>query len=46
MSKLFYSLEDHFDDLADVWQGSFVGKLSCGLRTVCALAGDVMRPHG
>jgi hypothetical protein len=46
MSKLLYKLEDHFDDLADQWQGYFMGRLSLGLRGLCALVGDCVQPHG
>lgn len=45
MSKLLYKLEDHFDALADEWQGYFMGALSRGLRGLFALAGDVVRPR-
>lgn len=43
MSKLLYRLEDHFDDLADMWQGYFVGWLSLELRGIFALAGDFLQ---
>jgi|JRYH01.1.fsa_nt_gb hypothetical protein len=45
MSKLLYKLEDHFDALADEWQGYFMGWLSRGLRGFFALIGDVMQPR-
>lgn len=46
MSKLLYKLEDHFDSLADEWQGNAMGWLSRCLRGVCALVGDAMQPRG
>ncbi len=46
MSKLLYKLEDHFDALADQWQGYFMGNLSRGLRGLFAVVGDIVRPRG
>lgn len=42
MAKMLYRLEDHFDDLADRWQGYFVGWMSLVLRGFFALAGDAL----
>lgn len=44
MSKLLYKLEDHFDALADEWQGYFMGWVSRGLRGFFATVGDVIQP--
>lgn len=46
MSKLLYKLEDHFDALADKWQGRFMGWLSRSLSVLCAMVGDCMQPRG
>jgi len=45
MSKLLYKLEDHFDALADEWQGYLMGRLSRGLRGFFALIGDFVQPR-
>lgn len=44
MSKMLYKLEDHFDALADRWQGYFMGWVSLMLSGIFALAGDILRP--
>jgi hypothetical protein len=41
MSRLLYTLEDHFEALADRQKGQFLGWLSRGLSNAFAIAGDV-----
>jgi hypothetical protein len=43
MSSLLYSLEDHFDAVAEARRGSMSGWLSRALRAVCAVAGDCLQ---
>lgn len=45
MSKLLYRLEDHFDDLADRWEGYFMGSVSLILSGLFAIVGDVIQPE-
>lgn len=43
MSQLLYKLEDHFDALADEWQGYVMGWLSRRMRALFAIAGDLLQ---
>ncbi len=43
MTKLLYTLEDHFDAIAEQQRGYVSGWLSAGLRGLFGLAGDVLR---
>jgi len=43
MSRLLYTLEDHFDALAEQRRGSMLGWVSRALRVTFALVGDVLQ---
>jgi hypothetical protein len=43
MSSLLYSLEDHFDALAEAHRGSASGWVSRGLRALFGVAGDFLQ---